>query len=75
MEALRIEIVNPNAKKILKDLADLNLISITKSVDSSTEFRKLLSKLRMKSSTAPSMDEIAKEVEEVRAERYANKEK
>jgi len=38
MEALRIEIVNPKAKRILKDLADLNLINITKAVDSSTEF-------------------------------------
>ena len=75
METLRIEIINPKAKRILKDLADLNLISITKSVDSSTEFRKLLSKLRMKSSTAPSLDEIAKEIETVRTERYTHKEK
>jgi hypothetical protein len=72
MEALRIEIVNPKAKRILKDLADLNLINITKTVDSSTEFRKLLSKLRVKATTAPSLDEITKEVESVRAERYAN---
>jgi len=41
-------------------------------VDSSTEFRKLLSKLRVKANTAPSLDEITKEVESVRAERYAN---
>jgi hypothetical protein len=28
MESLKIEIINPKAKKLLEDLADLNLISI-----------------------------------------------
>ena len=30
MESLRIEIVNPKAKKIIKDLADMDLIRIKK---------------------------------------------
>lgn len=75
METLRIEIVNPKAKRLLQDLADLNLISISKSLDSETDFRELLSKLRSNSDTAPSLEEITKEVENVRAIRYAGKTK
>lgn len=75
METLRIEIVNPKAKRLLKDLADLNLITIGKSFDSKVEFREVLSKLRSNADTAPSLDEITKEVEDVRALRYANKTK
>jgi hypothetical protein len=54
---------------------DLNLITIGKSYDSKDEFRELLSKLRSNSDAAPYLDEITKEVEEVRALRYANKTK
>ena len=75
METLRIEIVNPKAKRLLQDLADLNLISISKSIDSKTDFRELLSKLRSNSDTAPSLDVITMEVEDVRAMRYAGKTK
>lgn len=75
METLRIEIVNPKAKRLLQDLADLNLISISKSLDSKTDFRELLSKLRSNSDTAPSLDEITMEVENARALRYASKSK
>jgi len=75
METLRIEIVNPKAKRILQDLADLNLITISKSFDSKVEFREILSKLRSNADTAPSLDEITKEVESVRALRYAKKAK
>jgi hypothetical protein len=73
METLRIEIVNPKAKKLLKELANLNLIG--KSFDSKAEFREILSKLRSNSDSAPTLDEITKEVEIVRAMRYANKTK
>ena len=75
METLRIEIINPKAKRLLKDLANLNLITIGKSFDSKDEFSELLSKLRSNSDAAPYLDEITKEVEEVRALRYANKTK
>lgn len=73
METLRIKIVNPKAKRLLKDLADLNLITIGKSLDSKVEFKELLSKLRSNADSAPSLDEITLEVEKVRALRYANK--
>lgn len=75
METLRIEIINPKAKKLLRDLADLNLITINKSVDNKVEFKEVLSKLRSNAKTAPSLDEITREVEDIRAARYAKKAK
>jgi len=71
METLKIEIVNPKAKKLLKSLADMNLISIYKTIDLKVEFKELLLKLR--SENAPSLEEISQEVEIVRAARYENK--
>ncbi|MEI8086962.1 MAG: hypothetical protein WCG93_12180 [Paludibacter sp.] len=73
METIQIEILNPKAKKLLKDLADLKLIAIGKSINTKNEFKSLLSKLRSNSEEAPTLEEIAKEVESVRANRYANK--
>ena len=75
METLRIDIINPKAKKLLKDLADLNLIAINKSVVNKVEFKEVLTKLRSNAKTAPTLDEITREVEDVRAERYAKKAK
>lgn len=69
MEIIRIEILNPKAKNILKDLADLNLIKINKEKNKS-EFSAFLKKLRAKSKSEISLDEITKEVEEVRKSRY-----
>jgi hypothetical protein len=71
METLRIEIVNPKAKKIIKELADLNLISIHE-IQPSKAFQKLLNKLRNKKATI-TLDEITREVEQVRAKRYGKK--
>jgi hypothetical protein len=75
METLQIEIINPKAKRLLKDLEDLKLITIGKSFDSKVEFKEVLSKLRSNADTAPSLDEITLEVENVRALRYANRTK
>lgn len=75
METIQIEIVNPKAKRLLKDLEDLKLITIGRSFDSKVEFKELLSKLRSNADTVPSLDEIFSEVENVRALRYANKTK
>lgn len=71
METLRIDIVNPKAKRIIKNLADLNLINIRDN-DPIKSFQGLLTKLRSKSEVI-SLDEITKEVELVRAKRYAKK--
>ena len=71
METLQIDIINPKAKAILKDLADLKLIKIKKE-KRKTELVQLLDKLRINSDETPSVDEITKEVENVRKERYEN---
>jgi len=71
MEIINIEIINPKAKKLLQNLADKKLISIIDNDNSKSNFKSLLEKLRKKSSAAPSLDEIEKEVESVRRKRYA----
>lgn len=68
METIRIDILNPKAKKLLKDLADLNLIKIKE--DKESDFSNLLKELRSKSSEEMDLDEITKEVENVRKSRY-----
>ena len=75
MEALRIEILNPKVKNILKQLADLELISISRVESSEIQFKKLLDKFRSKAKESPSLEEITKEIETVRAEGYAKKKK
>lgn len=71
METLRIDIVNPKAKKIINELADLNLISI-RDTDPIKSFQKILSKLRSKTEKI-SLEEITKEVELVRTKRHGKK--
>lgn len=68
METLRIDILNPKAKSLLKDMADLDLIKIKKGKVKS-EFRELLEKFRSNAENAPSLDEITAEVESVRKAR------
>jgi hypothetical protein len=68
MESIRIEILNPKAKSLLKDLADLKLIRIKKDQIRS-EFAELLEKLRGNSDDSLSLEEISKEVEAVRSKR------
>ena len=69
MDTMSIEILNPKAKKLLQDLADMKLIAIKDS--SKNEFVNILNKLRSKASEAPSLEEITAEVELVRSKRYA----
>lgn len=71
METLRVEILNPKAKRLLKSLEELNLITINKMETSNDEFRKLLLKLR--SGNAPTLEEITNEVEIVRTKRHEEK--
>jgi len=70
MEILRIEILNPKAKKLLQDLAALNLIRFKDKVDSMTAFNDLLTRLRAQANETPSLNEITKEVEAARQKRY-----
>jgi len=69
METIRIDILNPKAKSLLKNLADLNLIKIKKD-EPKSDLKEVLEKLRAKSDEAPSIEEIASEVDSVRKERY-----
>ena len=69
MNTLKVDILNPKAIKLLEDLAELNLISIQ--INPESKFQDLLKRLRSKSSSVPSLDEITKEVELVRSDRYA----
>ena len=71
MASLQVDILNPKAGKLLKDLADLNLISIRKIKDNDS-FLKIVKRIRNKAKDNPSsLAEITKEVELVRAKRYA----
>jgi len=69
METVRIDILNPKAKTLLEDLANLDLIRIKKDKPENS-FSEVLKKFRSKSDEAPSLEEITKEVEAVRKARY-----
>jgi hypothetical protein len=72
MNTMQIDILNPKAGKLLKDLADLKLIAIRSTQDDG--LLSILKKLRAKAKNdLPSLEEITREVEAVRAERYAKK--
>ena len=59
------------ANKLLKNLADLNLIAIKQNTKEDG-FLKLVNKIRAKAKKQqPTLEEITKEVEIVRAKRYA----
>ena len=69
MTTMRVDILNPKAARILKELADLNLIAIKDT--SKNGFASVLKKLRLKAKSAPTFDEITNEVELVRSKRHA----
>lgn len=69
METIKVDILNPKAKTILKNLADLNLIRI-KSTKIKSELKDLLARLRISQDDSPSLEEITSEVELVRKSRY-----
>jgi hypothetical protein len=71
MEALKIEILNPKALQLIQGMQDLKLIKVSQ--EPSSKLKEYLKKTRRKAASAPSMAEITKIVEEVRAERYAKK--
>lgn len=67
----QIDILNPKASKLLKDLADMQLITITE-MSASDPFLTVVNRLRKKASIKPpTLEEITKDVEAVRAKRYA----
>lgn len=68
MESIKIDILNPKAKDILEDLADLNLIKIRK--ENNSDLFDLLKRMRAKAKGKVNLDEITNEVETVRLSRY-----
>ncbi len=74
MKTYQIDILNPKAARLLQDLADLKLISIKET--KKQEFMNIVSKFRRKASlNVPTLEEITREVENVRSNRYVkNKE-
>jgi len=67
MESLKIDILNPKARKLLNDLADLDLIAIRKV--SENNFSDVVNRIRKKAGDGLEESEIVKEVESVRYER------
>jgi hypothetical protein len=66
----QVDILNPKATKLLQDLADLDLIAIRQTTDNN--FLDVVNRLRAKAANnPPSVEDIIKEVESVRAKRYA----
>ena len=71
----QVDILNPKADKLLQDLADLNLIALSKE-SNDDPFLRVVKRLRKKAaSKPPTLEEITKEVESVRSKRYASKNK
>ena len=71
MEALKIEILHPKALQLIKGMQDLKLIKVSEEPVSTV--KAYLKKMRHNAATAPSLDEITKIVDDVRAKRYAKK--
>ena len=71
MDTLKIEILNPKALELLKNLQDLKLIKVTE--DPVSALKAYLAKMRKKEASALSLEEITQPVEEVRAERYGKR--
>ncbi|MGI8635076.1 MAG: hypothetical protein ACR2KZ_06700 [Segetibacter sp.] len=73
MVTYQVDILNLKADRLLKDLADMDLIAI-KQTDSDG-FMQVIERLRSKAErlAPPTMEEITQEVETVRAERYARR--
>ena len=71
MGAIKIEILNPKALQLIKGMQDLNLIKV--SDEPSSTIHAYLKKMRKKAGSAPSAEDIAKIVNEVRAKRDAKK--
>lgn len=71
MEAIKIEILNPKALKLIKEMQDMKLIKVTD--EPISKLQAYLKKMRKNYNSAPSLDEITLMVNEVRAKRYGKK--
>ena len=71
MEAIKIEILNPKALQLIKEMQDFNLIKISK--EPVSKLQSYLKKMRKNADSVPTLDEISKIVDEVRTERNGKK--
>ncbi len=70
MDTYEVEIIEPKAKRLLDDLAELKLITFRPSA-AAERFAQLREKIRKRGENALTLDEIIAEVESVRAERLS----
>ena len=71
MDAIKIEILDPKALQLIKEMQDLKLIKVTD--EPVSKLQSYLKKMRKDCGSAPSLDEIAQLVNEVRADRYGKR--
>ena len=73
MTTYQVDVLEPKAAQLLKDLADMNLIAIKQT--NSDGFMDVIEQLRAKAELLqpPTVEEITEEVEAVRTERYASR--
>ena len=73
MVTYQVDVLDPKADRLLKDLADMNLIAIKQTENDG--FMQVIERLRFKAERLgpPTVEEITGEVEAVRAERYARR--
>ena len=69
MESLSVEIINPKAKTLLRNLAAMDLIHIK----NQPTLESILATLRRNEAYVPTLEEITQEVEFVRQARYDRK--
>jgi len=69
MEALSVQIINPKAKALLMNLAEMNLIQIK----AKPVLSEILARLRRNEAEIPTFEEITEEVELVRKNLYEAK--
>lgn len=70
MITYQVDILNPKAEQLLKDLADMNLIVLKQRTQDN--FMQVVERLRSKAEIdPPTIDDITEEVEIVRNKRYA----
>ncbi len=70
MKTYQIQLLEPNAERLLEELVKLKLISVQELSTPKQLFSQLLAEFRREESNLPNLEEIAKEVEIVRAKRY-----
>jgi len=73
MKTYQIQVLEPKARKLLEELANLKLIKIEEMDEPKEQFRKLVARIRTKADKKPSLTDITKEVESVRKKRYGKK--